>query len=143
MGFCARQNPIVILYLTEKLRALKRRRAQDGDGSGSNTGSGPERYPLFSIIYKLFWAVFLYFAFLSYALIGSKKKLFRYGIQRWKDLVPLYIIIGAVFYAVNFIAGKILGVVGFSIIISLLLGLVLLAPVFVFGRIFLLQVVEE
>ena len=104
---------------------------------------GGEVNPLFSIIYKLFWAIFLYFAFLSYALIGSKKKLFMYGIQRWKDLVPLYIIIGAAFYAVNFIAGKILGVVGFSIIISLLLGLVLLAPVFVFGRIFLLQVVEE
>jgi len=37
----------------------------------------------------------------------------------------------------------IIGMVGFSIFISLLLGLVLLAPVFVFGRIFLLQVVEE
>lgn len=94
---------------------------------------GGEPRMIITVLYYVMWAVIFYFAFLSYALIGEKKKTFAFGKKHWKTLVPFYAIVGVLFYIINFLGGKLPEVLSY-------LGLLVLLMVFSFGRMYLFKV---
>lgn len=102
--------------------------------------------PSFSIMLLIFAVIVSYFVFISYSLIerynvrNSLKKTFFLGFKKIKHILPMYLIIFAVFYIIDFVmsySGNI------NQKISIAVGIFILLPLFAWARLYVYLVVNN
>jgi hypothetical protein len=93
-----------------------------------------------------FLIAIIYFAVISYSLIGRfsvagiLKRTFSFGIKRLVYFVPMYAIIAAMFWIINFILGAVGGV---NRTLFFIVGFLLVFPVFAFSRVYIALIVNK